>query len=181
MSRLTKGGHVVPSRDATRSLHEQGKWWFAGSSGCLAIGASTWGTVMAGFPAKAPNEVVMSLDARRDGDRLVVQHGTTLPDRCPFCNASATHPTTLHFGNRYQSHSYVTVHFFLCDEHAARQVSVKRFCLVVFLLINLGFALLIGAWSGHLQLHLRGPARDGRVWISGLCPAFLGEFSDSSS
>lgn len=147
----------------------------------------------------------MSLDPRRDGDTLVVQNETTLPGRCPFCNAAATHPTTLHFRKRYQGRSCVTVHFFLCDEHAARHASLKRFCLVLvasglvglvlsaaarlnvyvwlafFLLADLGFVLLFGAWSGHLQFYLRGRARDGRVWISGLCPAFLGEFSDSSS
>jgi hypothetical protein len=146
-----------------------------------------------------------SIEPRRDQAMLVVQHGTTLPQRCPICNAPAAAETTLHFGTWHVDYSLVTVHLFLCGTHTSKYRAARRLAgalvvgglvgmivsfacrlpaaviVVCFAAILAGLVWLLGALSGHLQLFLKGrryDAHDRLAWISGMCPEFLAAFPD---
>jgi hypothetical protein len=144
----------------------------------------------------------------RDGDMLVVHDGTTLPTRCPVCNAAASGgPVALSFGSLMSEETTVVVRVFLCDEHSARFRRLKTYgwasmlsgigglliaaalridstissiiAVVSLTAVMIGVGMRGGMAFGIMQTFIQGRRyEDGVVWLDGMCPEFLAAFPD---
>lgn len=141
------------------------------------------------------------IEPLRLDDFLIVRHETTLPMRCPFCNAEGSVSKTLHFQPWHQLYSPVRVGVYLCEEHFVRFRSEVRmagvlaasgvslvaagiflrahvaFLSMFFVVFLTGVLSLAALSSGNLQLRLWARKyKPGVVWIGGLNSEFLQSF-----
>lgn len=144
----------------------------------------------------------------RDGGMLVVHDGTTLPTRCPVCNAAASGgPVTFRFGTLMSEETTIAVRVFLCDEHSARLQRLKTYAwasmlagivglliaaalridstissiiaVVSLMAVMIGVVMSVGMAFGILQTFFQGRRSEaGVIWLDGMCAEFLAAFPE---